>query len=92
MEKYHNESTITRTYLDYLTSLPWGVVTDDEHLDIEEAKKILDEGHYGMDDIKQRILQFLAVGKLQRKVQGRIMCFVGPPGVGKTSIGESIAK
>ena len=56
------------------------------------AKDILDEGHYGMEDVKQRILEFIAVGKLNNTVQGKIICFVGPPGVGKTSIGESIAK
>ena len=56
------------------------------------AKKILDDGQYGMDDVKQRILELLAVGKLNDKIQGRILCLVGPPGVGKTSIGKSIAK
>jgi ATP-dependent Lon protease len=88
---HHSESPILRTYLEYLTSLPWGSTTEDS-IDIDKAKTILDEGHYGMDDIKQRILEFLAVGKLQGKVQGKILCFVGPPGVEKTSIGESIAK
>ncbi len=91
MDKNHPESVVIRTYLDYLTSLPWGITTTDS-LDIPNAKKILDEGHYGMDDIKERILEFLAVGKLQGKVHGKILCFIGPPGVGKTSIGESIAK
>lgn len=85
------ESNIIRTYLDILTSLPWGKTSKDR-FDITLAKKILDEGHYGMEDIKQRILEFLAIGKLQNQVQGKILCFVGPPGVGKTSIGESIAK
>lgn len=91
MNQQHTESSFIRTYLDYLSSLPWGQTTEDR-FDMKAAKKILDEGHYGMDDIKQRILEFLAVGKLQNKVQGKILCFVGPPGVGKTSIGESIAK
>ena len=91
MEKYHSESTISRTYLEYLTALPWGVTSKDR-VDIPLAKQILDEGHYAMNDIKQRILELLAVGKLKDKVQGRILCFVGPPGVGKTSIGSSIAK
>jgi Lon-like ATP-dependent protease len=91
MEKHNPESNIIRTYLDILSSLPWGTSTTDS-FDIDKAKQILDDGHYGMDDIKQRILEFLAVGKLQNKVQGKILCFVGPPGVGKTSIGESIAK
>lgn len=87
----HSESNIIRTYLDYLSSLPWGVTTEDR-LDVEVAKKILEEGHYGMEDIKARILEFLAVGKLKGKVHGKILCFVGPPGVGKTSIGKSIAE
>ena len=91
MDTHHPESTVIRTYLDILSSLPWGVTTEDS-IDTAKAKNILDEGHYGMDDIKQRILEFLAVGKLRGKVQGKILCFVGPPGVGKTSIGESIAK
>jgi ATP-dependent Lon protease len=90
-DKQHSESNVIRTYLGILSSLPWGVTTEDS-IDIENARKILNEGHYGMDDIKQRILELLAVGKLQGKVQGRILCFVGPPGVGKTSIGASIAK
>jgi len=91
MDKYHSESSVLRTYLDYITSLPWGVSTLDS-LDIEKAKEILEESHYGMDDVKQRVLEFLAIGKLKGKVHGKILCFVGPPGVGKTSIGESIAK
>lgn len=91
MSENSPESNIIRTYLDIITSLPWGNLSQDR-IDIELAKKILDEGHYGMEDIKQRILEFLAIGKLQNRVQGKILCFVGPPGVGKTSIGESIAK
>jgi len=91
MEKYHPESSVIRTYLDYLTMLPWGISTTDS-IDITNAKKVLDDSHYGMEDIKQRILEFLAVGKLQGKVHGKILCFVGPPGVGKTSIGEAIAR
>jgi ATP-dependent Lon protease len=87
----HSESAITRTYLDYLSSLPWNITTEDR-IDIKIAKAILDEGHYGMDDIKGRILEFLAVGKLRGAVHGKILCFVGPPGVGKTSIGKYIAK
>lgn len=90
-DKQHSESNVIRTYLGILSSLPWGVTTTDS-IDIEKARKILNEGHYGMEDIKQRILELLAVGKLQGKVQGRILCFVGPPGVGKTSIGASIAQ
>lgn len=68
--------------------LPWGIRSE-ENLDIDSAKKILDEDHYGMDDIKQRILEFIAVSKLKGTTQGKILCFHGPPGVGKTSIGKS---
>ena len=71
--------------------MPYGVHSE-ENFDIRMAKDILDKGHYGMDDVKQRILEFIAIGKLNQSVQGKILCFVGPPGVGKTSIGESIAK
>jgi Lon-like ATP-dependent protease len=91
MEKHHSEWQTTKTYLEYLTKMPYGVYSD-ENFDIAMAKDILDEGHYGMEDVKQRILEFIAVGKLNNSVQGKILCFVGPPGVGKTSIGESIAK
>lgn len=91
MEKHHSEVQVTRTYLEYLTKLPYGVSSQD-NFDIKLAKKILDEGHYGMEDVKKRILEFIAVGKLKNNVHGKILCFVGPPGVGKTSIGESIAK
>lgn len=91
MEKHHSEVQVTRTYLEYLTKMPWGVRTE-ENYDIKKAKEVLDEGHYGLDDVKQRILEFIAVGKLQHSVQGKILCFVGPPGVGKTSIGASISK
>jgi ATP-dependent Lon protease len=91
MDKYHAESSVIKTYLDYLTALPWGVPTLDS-LDIDKAKEILEESHYGMDDVKQRVLEFLAIGKLKGKVHGKILCFVGPPGVGKTSIDESVAK
>jgi Lon-like ATP-dependent protease len=71
--------------------MPYGIRSD-ENFDLKLAKEVLDSGHYGMDEVKQRILEFIAVGKLQNSVQGKILCFVGPPGVGKTSIGESIAK
>ncbi len=85
------ESNVIRNYLDILTSLPYGISTE-ENLDIETAKRILNETHYGMEDVKQRILESIAVGKLKGKIQGKIMCFYGPPGVGKTSIGDSIAR
>lgn len=91
MEKHHSEWQVTKTYLEYLTKMPYGIYSD-ENFDISMAKDILDKGHYGMDDVKQRILEFIAVGKLNNSVQGKILCFVGPPGVGKTSIGESIAE
>jgi Lon-like ATP-dependent protease len=85
------EANVIRNYLDILTALPYGVSTV-ENLDIDKAKKILNESHYGMENIKDRILECIAVGKLKGNIQGKILCFVGPPGVGKTSIGESIAK
>ena len=77
--------------MDWLTSLPWGKTTE-ECLEIERAKKILDEDHYGMEDVKKRILEFIAVSNLKGTTQGKILCFVGPPGVGKTSIARSIAR
>lgn len=91
MEKHNSEIQVTRNYLEYLTKMPYGVRSE-ENFDIKMAKETLDEGHYGLDDVKQRILEFIAVGKLHNSVQGKILCFVGPPGVGKTSIGDSIAK
>ncbi len=74
-----------------MSNLPFGVTTQ-ETFDIEKAKELLDAGHYGMDDVKDRILEFIAVAKLKGSVHGKIICFVGPPGVGKTSIGKSIAE
>ena len=74
-----------------MTTLPFGISTE-ENFDISKARTILDEGHYGMDDVKERILEFIAVAKLKGTVHGKIICFVGPPGVGKTSIGKSIAE
>lgn len=85
------EAGMLRTYLDWLVELPWGVSTRDV-LDIKRAKKILDEDHYYLEKIKDRILEFLAVRKLKKKMKGPILCFVGPPGVGKTSLGKSIAR
>ncbi|OQR95373.1 lon protease [Thraustotheca clavata] len=90
LEKNSSEFNVTRNYLDWLTLLPWGKSTT-ENFDIVAAKAILDADHYGLTDVKQRILEFIAVSKLLGKVQGRIICLVGPPGVGKTSIGKSIA-
>eukprot|EP00903_Cladosiphon_okamuranus_P015213 g14061.t1 len=91
LEKNSPEFNGTKSYLDWLTQLPWGHASVD-NFDLKRAKEGLDEDHYGLDDIKQRILEFIAVGKLRGGVHGRILCFVGPPGVGKTSIGHSIAK
>jgi ATP-dependent Lon protease len=85
------EATIVRTYLDWLVELPWGMSTPD-NLDIKKAKLVLDEDHYDLDKIKERILEYLGVRKLKEKMKGPILCFVGPPGVGKTSLGKSIAR
>ncbi|MFH1288654.1 MAG: endopeptidase La [bacterium] len=85
------ESTVIRNYLDWLVSLPWAVETEDK-LEISEAEKILNEDHYGLEKPKERILEFLAVRKLADKMKGPILCFVGPPGVGKTSLARSIAR
>lgn len=84
------ETGIIRTYLDWVTDLPWGKYSKDI-LDLKRAKKVLDREHYGLDEIKERILEFLAVRKLNPKLKTPILCFVGPPGVGKTSLGQSIA-
>ena len=85
------EHTVVRTYLDWLVSLPWAVSTDD-NLDIKNARKVLDEDHYDLEKVKERILEFLAVRKLKHDTKGPILCFVGPPGTGKTSLGRSIAR
>lgn len=85
------EYTVARTYLDWLVSLPWSAATEDK-LDLREAKKVLDEDHHDLEKVKDRILEHLAVRKLKKDVKGPILCFVGPPGVGKTSLGRSIAR
>lgn len=85
------EYTVSRTYLDWLLDLPWNVSTED-NLDIEAAQKVLDEDHYNLDKVKTRILEYLAVRKLKADMKGPILCFVGPPGTGKTSLGKSIAR
>ena len=85
------EYSMTRNYLDWLIAMPWSKI-DPEQLDIERARAILDEDHYGLEKVKRRILEFLAVRKLNPEGRSPILCFVGPPGVGKTSLGQSIAK
>ncbi|HKC24027.1 MAG TPA: LON peptidase substrate-binding domain-containing protein, partial [Thermoanaerobaculia bacterium] len=85
------ESAMLRTYVEWITGLPWGVVSQD-NLDLARARTILDEDHFDLEKIKQRILEFLAVRKLAPESKGPILCFVGPPGVGKTSLGKSIAR
>ncbi len=91
MMPFSPESTVSRTYLDWLVSLPWNVETKDE-IDLGKAKQILDEDHFGLTKPKDRVLEYLAVCKLTEKLRGPILCFVGPPGVGKTSIARSIAR
>ena len=94
LERMHqdaSEATIVRTYLDWLVDIPWSKTTQD-NLDLIIAQKVLDEDHFGLKKIKERILEFLAVRKLKPGGKGPILCFLGPPGVGKTSLGKSIAK
>lgn len=91
LEASSSEFNVTRNYLDWLTALPWGNYSD-ENFDVMQAQQILDEDHYGLTDVKERILEFIAVGKLRGSSQGKIICLSGPPGVGKTSIGRSIAR
>jgi ATP-dependent Lon protease len=94
IEKMHPDSaeaSIVRTYLDWLVELPWSKSTKD-NLNIKTAKKILNQDHYDLEKIKERILEYLSVRKLNPKMKGPILCFIGPPGVGKTSLGKSIAK
>ena len=94
LERMHpdsSETAVTRTYLEWMTELPWGAYTED-NLDLVQAKDVLDEDHFGLAKIKDRLLEFLAVRKLKPDLRGTILCFVGPPGVGKTSLGKSIAR
>ena len=85
------EATVVRNYIDWLLVLPWYEYTEDK-LDLQDAEKILDEDHYGLEKVKERILEYLAVQSLVGELKGPILCFVGPPGVGKTSLGKSIAR
>lgn len=91
LEPRSAEYGVSRNYLDWLTSLPWGIFSEDNY-EISKAKKILDRDHYGLDDIKDRILEFISIGKMKGNISGSILCFIGPPGVGKTSIGKSVAE
>jgi len=94
LEQMHPESSeasLVRTYLDWLVDLPWSKKTKD-NINIKKAKQVLDEDHYDLEKVKERILEYLAVNKLRKKIKGPILCFVGPPGVGKTSLGRSIAR
>jgi ATP-dependent Lon protease len=85
------EATVVRNYIDWFLSLPWNYRTKDK-LDLREAERILEEDHYGLKEVKERILEYLAVQGLVKKIKGPILCFVGPPGVGKTSLAKSIAR
>src|SRR5688572_10424619 len=85
------EATVVRNYIDWILSLPWNEFTDDK-LDITEAERVLEEDHYGLEKVKERILEYLAVQQLVGSMKGPILCLVGPPGVGKTSLGKSIAR
>ena len=91
MAPFSPESTVSRTFLDWLVNMPWDISTTDV-LDIEKAKEILDEDHYGLEKVKERILEYLAVRQLTKSLRGPVLCFVGPPGTGKTSIAKSIAR
>ena len=85
------EASMVRTYLDWLVEMPWSISTVD-NLDLRKAKKVLEEDHYDLEKVKDRILEYLSVHKLKKKMKGPILCFIGPPGVGKTSLGRSIAR
>jgi len=91
LDSHSSEFSVTRNYLDWLTCLPWGLASE-ENLALDTAKEVLDDDHYGLDDVKKRILEFIAVSQLKGSTQGKIICLSGPPGVGKTSIAKSIAR
>src|SRR5581483_7824485 len=85
------EYGVIRSYLEWILTLPWGTFTED-NLDLDNARSVLDADHFDLDKVKERIVEYLAVAKLRNQVSGQILCFVGPPGVGKTSLGQSIAR
>ena len=91
LEVHSPEFGVSRNYLEWLTSLPWGRGTIDS-LDIKHSRRVLDKSHAGLDDVKERIIEFIAVGALRKQITGSILCFVGPPGVGKTSLGRAVAE
>ncbi|KAK0427714.1 hypothetical protein QR680_010385 [Steinernema hermaphroditum] len=91
LDPHSSEFSVSRNYLDWLTNVPWGKMSK-ENMNLEDAIRILDEDHYGMKDVKERILEFIAVAILKKSVGGKILCFHGPPGTGKTSIAKSIAR
>lgn len=92
MSSYNPESSYIRTYLEWLVDIPWQIKDKKKAVDVDLASKVLDQDHYGLPKVKERILEYLAVHRLVGKIRGPILCFVGPPGVGKTSIGKSIAR
>ena len=85
------EANVSQTYIEWILDLPWGKTTED-HLDLQEARQVLNRDHYGMEDVKERIIEYLAVLRMKKNMRGPILCFVGPPGVGKTSIVKAIAE
>jgi ATP-dependent Lon protease len=91
MNQFNPEAGYIRNYVDWMVSLPWSIVSKND-VDINTAERILNEDHYGLEKVKERIIEYLAVHKLAGKIKGPILCFVGPPGVGKTSLGKSIAR
>jgi ATP-dependent Lon protease len=91
MMPFSPEATVVRGYIDWLINLPWAVMSDDQ-MDVKDAKAILDDDHFGLEKPKERLLEYLAVMKLKKTISGPILCFVGPPGVGKTSVAKSLAR
>jgi len=91
LDSHSSEFSVTRNYLDWLTTIPWGLASV-ENLKLKQARSVLDEDHYGLEDVKKRVLEFIAVSQLKGSTQGKIICLSGPPGVGKTSIAKSIAR